>query len=186
MGFDCINFLIIAYLFTIIGFNRGNELTFSARLIKDKLVDLINRISQRECSLFIACYDRHAFFTSDAVRNCNLWSCQKVYEVLTFLLDNICIRFGSKLYRQIVGSPIGTNCVPLVADFLLFCYERGFMLSLSDDNHSEVIEAFNSTSRYLKDLSIFSIASLIAWSVIFTHQDFSLMRPMFKYRGLIF
>ena len=27
-----------------------------------------------------------------------------------------------------------------------------FMLSLSDDNQSEIIEAFNSTSRYLDDL----------------------------------
>ena len=47
---------------------------------------------------------------------------------------------------------MGTNCAPLVADLFLFCYERDFMLSLSDDNHSEVIEAFNSTSRYLDDL----------------------------------
>ena len=47
-----------------------------------------------------------------------------------------------------------TNCSPLVADLFLFCYERDFMLSLSDDNHSEVIEAFNSTSRYLDDLLI--------------------------------
>ena len=31
----------------------------------------------------------------------------------------------------------------------MFCYERDFILSLSDDNQSEVIEAFNSTSRYL-------------------------------------
>ena len=47
---------------------------------------------------------------------------------------------------------MGTNCAPLVADLFLFCYERDFMLSLSDDNQSEVIEAFNSTSRYLDDL----------------------------------
>ena len=38
-------------------------------LIKDKLVDLIERIFQRECSLYIACNDRNAFFTSDAARN---------------------------------------------------------------------------------------------------------------------
>ena len=44
---------------------------------------------------------------------------------------------------------MGTKCAPLVADLFLFCYERDFMLSLSDDNQSEVIEAFNSTSRYL-------------------------------------
>ena len=47
---------------------------------------------------------------------------------------------------------MGTNCAPLVADLFLFCYERDFMVSLSEDNQSDVIEAFNSTSRYLDDL----------------------------------
>ena len=54
---------------------------------------------------------------------------------------------GSKLYRQIVGIPIGTTCAPPVADLFLFCYERDFMLSLSEDNQSGVIEAFNSASQ---------------------------------------
>ena len=66
-----------------------------------------------------------------------------------YLLDNIFIRFGSKLYRQIVGIPMGINCVPLVADLFLFCYERDFRLSLSDNNQTYIIEAFTSTSRYL-------------------------------------
>ena len=125
--------------------------TLSHDLIKDKLVDLIERTFQREGSLYIACNDRNALFTSDAVRNYSLWSCQRVFEALTFLLDNIYIRFGSKLYRQIVGIPMGTNCAPLVADLFLFCYERDFMMSLSAENQSGVIEAFNSTSRYLDD-----------------------------------
>ena len=65
---------------------------------------------------------------------------------------NIFIRFGSKLYRQIVGIPMVTNCAPLVADLFLFCYKRDFMLSLSDNNQTDIIEAFNSTSSYLDDL----------------------------------
>ena len=68
-------------------------------------------------------------------------------EALTFFFDNIYIRFVSKLYRQIVGIPMGTNYAPLVAD--LFC---SVMLFLSEDNQSDVIEAFHSTSRYLDDL----------------------------------
>ena len=44
------------------------------------------------------------------------------------------------------------NCAPLAADLFLFCCERDFMLSLSEANQSGVIEAFNSTSRYLDDL----------------------------------
>ena len=67
-----------------------------------------------------------------------------------FHLDNIYIRFGTKIYRQIVGIPMVANCAPLVADLFLFCYERDFTLSLSGD--AEVIEVFNSTSRYLDDL----------------------------------
>ena len=47
---------------------------------------------------------------------------------------------------------MGTNCASLAADLFLFYYEKDFMLSLSDDNQSEVIGAFNSTSRYLDDL----------------------------------
>ena len=73
-------------------------------------------------------------------------------EAPPFLLDNIYIRFGSKLYRQIVGFPMGTNCAPVVADLFVFCYDRDFTLSLSEDNQSDVIAAFNSTSRYLDDL----------------------------------
>ena len=47
---------------------------------------------------------------------------------------------------------MGTNCAPLVADLFLFCYERDFVLSLSDNNQTYIIEAFNSTSRCLDDL----------------------------------
>ena len=67
-------------------------------------------------------------------------------------MDTIYIRFGNKLYRHIVGIPMGINCAPLVADLFLFCYEKDFTTSFSDDNQADIIEAFNSTSRYLDDL----------------------------------
>ena len=68
------------------------------------------------------------------------------------MLDNSIIRFGTKMYRQVVGIPMGTNCAPLVADLFLFCYERNFMISLSDNKQADVIDAFNTTSRYLGDI----------------------------------
>ena len=43
---------------------------------------------------------------------------------------------------------MGTNCVPLVADLFLFCYEGDFMMSFSDDKQADVIDAFNTTYRY--------------------------------------
>ena len=56
------------------------------------------------------------------------------------------------IYRQLTGIPMGTNSAPLVADLFLFCYERDFMKSLSRENQTDIIEAFNSSLRYLDDL----------------------------------
>ena len=91
------------------------------------------------------------YLASDQSRY-TLWSCQNVCDALSYLLDNIYIRFGTKLYRRIVGFPTGTNCAHLVADLFLYCYERDFIDSRNHDNQADVIEAFNSTSRYLNDL----------------------------------
>ena len=120
--------------------------------IKEKLTELIEQTFNREGSLYLACNDKNAFFTSEQPKRYKLWSCQKMCDALHYLLDNIFIRFYPKLYRQIAGIPMGTNCAPLVADLFLFCNERDFMLSLSDNYQTDIIEAFNSTSRYLDDL----------------------------------
>ena len=47
---------------------------------------------------------------------------------------------------------MGTICAPLVTDLFLFCNRRDFMMSLSANKDAELIEAFNSTSRYMNDL----------------------------------
>ena len=125
--------------------------TLPHHLIRDNLIDLINRTFIRANTQYLACNEDCAFFTSDVNNNHTLWSCQKVCDALVYLLDNIFIRFGNKLYRQTIGIPTETNCAPLVADLFLsfFCYERNFMKSLSRENQADIIEAFNSTSRYL-------------------------------------
>ena len=64
----------------------------------------------------LACNDKKAFFTSTDHRGYKLLSCLNVCDALSYLLDTSYIRFGNMLYRQFVGVPMGTNCVPLVAD----------------------------------------------------------------------
>ena len=99
-------------------------------LIKEKLTKLIEQTFNRKGSLYLACNDKNGFFTSEQPKRYKLWSCQKMCDALHYLLDNIFIRFGSKLYRQIVGIPMSTNCAPLVADLFLFCYERLYVVSV--------------------------------------------------------
>ena len=66
------------------------------------------------------------------------------------------------MYKQVIGIFMDTNCAPLVTYLFLFCYERDFMMSLSDDMQADVIDAFNTTSRYLDDiLNINNVISTI-------------------------
>ena len=123
-------------------------------LIKDKLIKLIQKTFSREKRSFLACNTEKAFFTDEPMKYYTNWTCSEVCESLTFLLDNIFVRYGNALYRQVIGIPMGTNCAPLVADLFLYCYmyERDFMLSLDSQSQADVISAFNDTSRYLDDI----------------------------------
>ena len=116
--------------------------TLPHNLIKEKLIHLIEWTLKREGSPYLAWNERQAFFTSGDTKWYKLWSCQNVCAALIYLLDNIYIRFGTKLNRQIVGIPMGTNCAPLVADLFLFCYERVFMTSLSDVKGKRNLEVY--------------------------------------------
>ena len=62
-------------------------------------LDLIERtFYKKEGKLYLACNNKKAFFISaDHYRGYHLWSCQNVCDALSFLLDNIYIRLGTKL-----------------------------------------------------------------------------------------
>ena len=97
--------------------------------MKDKLNNLIERTFNRESFLTLhVTTETHFLHLRNLKISCMVLS--KCCDTLTFLLDNIFTRFGTKLYRQVDGIPMGTNCASLVADLFLFCYERDFMLSL--------------------------------------------------------
>ena len=44
---------------------------------------------------------------------------------------------------------MGIDCTPVVADLFLFCYDRNFVMSLSDDKQADIIDVFNTRSRYM-------------------------------------
>ena len=58
---------------------------------------------------------------------------------------------------------MGANSAPLVADLFLVCYERDFMTSLSDDKQADIIDVFNTTSRYLDDILNINNVYLTIW-----------------------
>ena len=71
--------------------------TLPHNLIKENLTELIEQTFNREGSLYLDCNDKNAFFTSEQPKRYKLWSCLKMCYALHYLLNNIFIRFDSKL-----------------------------------------------------------------------------------------
>ena len=88
-------------------------------------------------------------FHSHAAKNINICSVRVIF-----------IRFGSRLHRQIVRIPMGTNCAYLVAALFLFCYERDFIMFLSDDAQTNITEAFKDGKRKVQGVPQSQTAAL--------------------------
>ena len=82
-----------------------------------------------------------------------LSTCAELFEAFTFLIE-IYMQFEGIVYQQIVGIPMGTNCVPVIRDLFLYCYERDCMSDLQKNptKRYDLLDMFNDPSRYLDDI----------------------------------
>ena len=72
--------------------------------------------------------------------------------MLEFLVENIFVVFAGKVFQQITGFHMGTNCAPLLADIFLYSYEAEFIQSLLSIGRKRLASQFNVTYRYIDNV----------------------------------
>ena len=77
-------------------------------------------------------------------------------KMIEFLVDNIYVKFGGQLFRQMVGIPMGTNCAPLLADLFLYSCENEFLDKLVKEGERKLARKFNLSYRDTDDLISFN------------------------------
>jgi hypothetical protein len=75
-----------------------------------------------------------------------------IINMLEFLIDNIFVIFGGRVFQQTVVIPMGTICAPLLADLFLYLYEADFIQGLLKKNEKKLARSFNFTFRYTDDV----------------------------------
>ena len=106
----------------------------------------------RESKTYLCTSDKAGFFSNKKYNSYTCCTCTGLCEAFTFLMENIFVQCDGMVYQQIVGTPMGTNCAPLIAALFLYCYERDFMSNLQKSKRFDLIEKFKDTSRYLDDI----------------------------------
>ena len=74
-------------------------------------------------------------------------------EILSFILDNIFVKCGKSIYKQVIGIPIGLDSGQDIANLLLFCYESEYVEKLSKED-VVLARKFNFNRRYIDDLFV--------------------------------
>ena len=90
-----------------------------------------------------------SYFVKEHSDSKHKYSEDDIIKMLEFLVDNI---FAGKVFQQIVGIPIGTNCAPLLADIFLYLYEAEFIQSLLSTGRTQLASRFKFTYRYIDDV----------------------------------
>ena len=76
--------------------------------------------------------------------------------MIEFLVDNIYVRFGGQLFRQMVGILMGTNCAPLLSELFLYSYENKFLDKLIKEGKRKLARKFDLSYHYVDDLISFN------------------------------
>ena len=93
-----------------------------------------------------------SYFVKEHSDSKHKYSEDDIIKMLEFLVDNIFVVFVGKVFQQIVGIPMGTNCAPLLADIFLYSYEAEFIKSLLSTGRKQLASRFNFTYRYIDDV----------------------------------
>ena len=86
----------------------------------------------------------------------NMYTADKICKMIEFLIDNIFVQFGGRLFHQVIGIPMGTNCAPLLVDLFLYSYENEFLDNMIRSGHRRLARSFNLCYRYIDDLIVFN------------------------------
>ena len=121
--------------------------------IKKKFSTIFKKVFDRESKLFINVGYSRTYFSNTEYQNSCSFRLSDMNEILNFILDNIYVKFGKNVYKQIIGIPIGLDSGQDIANLLLFCYESEYVEKLSKENIS-LARKFNLNKRYIDDLFV--------------------------------
>ena len=124
--------------------------------LKTRLKDLIRRSffkknGERRYKYLVIGRD-NAYFVRNHSESNNKYTEDDIITMLDFLIDNIFVQFGGRVFQKTIDTPIGSNCAPLLADLFLYSYEADFLEGLLKKKERKLAQTFNFSFRYIDDV----------------------------------
>ncbi len=129
--------------------------TVYTKIPHEKLLDVLNEITdfcfQGGAHELISLSNNNACWVSKNNRSGLRFSKLLFKDGLEYLLNNCFFTCGSKIFRQVIGLPMGCDPSPFMANLFLYHYESQWIRSLKKDN-IQMARRFANTFRFIDDL----------------------------------
>ena len=102
--------------------------------------------------------------------------------MLQFLIDNIFIMFGGRVFQQTVGIPTGTNYVLLLAYLFFYSHEADFIQGLLKKNEKKLVRSFIFTFRYIDDVLSLNNSRFGDFFDLIDHIELEIKDTTYRYR----
>ena len=97
---------------------------------------------------YVTVYNSGAFWSWSKSKTRRSYSLQEITSCLEFLINNSFFQVASKIFRQVIGIPMGSDPAPFFANLFLFFYESRWLKSI---NYG-VARKFGKFFRFIDDL----------------------------------
>ena len=131
---------------------------FSMRYTKiphDKLTYVLNEITdfafKGGTRDYVTVYNSGAFWSQSKSKTGRSYSLQEIKSCLEFLKNNSFFHVGSKIFRQVIDIPMGSDPAPFFANLFLLFYESRRLKSIKNTNYGAA-RKFGNTFRFIDDL----------------------------------
>ena len=131
--------------------------------LKTKVAKFIRKMfnivaDSKKADVFITCSDKSkkAYFSKSHSKTNISFSAEELIKHVRIIVDNSYIIFRNKVFRQIVGIPMGTNCAPFLANIFLHMYEYEYLQKLVDQGKIREAKLVSQTFRYQDDCISFN------------------------------
>ena len=130
--------------------------TLYTKIPHDKLVDVLSKIVDfvfRGGTRNKIAINRSgcANWLKDGDQPSRTFTKELICKAVDYLVRNSYFKLGNKLFRQVIGIPMGSDPAPAFANLFLFHYESSWLMSIRKSNNI-LARKFGQVFRYIDDL----------------------------------
>ena len=125
--------------------------------LKEKLNEFIHHAFNESGKKYVNISRKNLYLSIKKSNKADVsFSSSEIMKSVEIIIDNAYILYKKKIFRQVIGIPMGTSCAPYLANIFLYMYESKYIHELIKNHQFSRASLLNKIYRYQDDAIVFN------------------------------